>query len=179
MPPGPDVGNLYKVFGDQPERALAFVREGVDKNTVFERTGQTLGVIDASFEVREGEIFVVMGLSGSGKSTLVRLLNRLIEPSAGQAVRGDDAVEQRHQCPEFADAGRGEQAGAYRTPCRRLDARPNRARIPGERNGMRAPAGPISPAARVPAVAHRAWPRRRPGGGRRPASRTNRRCCRQ
>ncbi|MCB1918137.1 MAG: glycine betaine/L-proline ABC transporter ATP-binding protein ProV [Rhodocyclaceae bacterium] len=80
------VRNLYKVFGDQPDRAMALVREGADKNAIFERTGQTLGVIDANFEVREGEIFVVMGLSGSGKSTLVRLLNRLIEPSAGQVL---------------------------------------------------------------------------------------------
>ena len=47
------------------------------------------GVNDASFEVFEGEIFVVMGLSGSGKSTLVRLLNRLIEPTSGQVLVDD------------------------------------------------------------------------------------------
>lgn len=46
----------------------------------------TVGVKDASFEIYEGEIFVIMGLSGSGKSTLVRLLNRLIEPSSGQII---------------------------------------------------------------------------------------------
>jgi glycine betaine/proline transport system ATP-binding protein len=43
----------------------------------------TAAVIDASFEVRTGEIFVVMGLSGSGKSTLIRMLNGLLEPTAG------------------------------------------------------------------------------------------------
>lgn len=80
------VKNLYKVFGDRPEEAMALVHEGADKETIFKRTGQTLGVIDASFSVNEGEIFVVMGLSGSGKSTLVRLLNRLIEPTAGQVL---------------------------------------------------------------------------------------------
>jgi glycine betaine/proline transport system ATP-binding protein len=80
------VQHLYKVFGDRPEDAMRLVREGLDKATIFERTGQTLGVNDASFTVREGEIFVVMGLSGSGKSTLVRLLNRLIEPTAGQVL---------------------------------------------------------------------------------------------
>ncbi len=80
------VKNLYKVFGNRPEEAMRLVREGLDKDTIFERTGQTLGVNDASFTVREGEIFVVMGLSGSGKSTLVRLLNRLIEPTAGSVL---------------------------------------------------------------------------------------------
>ena len=39
---------------------------------------------DVDLEVREGEIFIVMGLSGSGKSTLVRCLSRLIEPTCGE-----------------------------------------------------------------------------------------------
>lgn len=43
-------------------------------------------MIDASFTVRRGEIFVVMGLSGSGKSTLIRMLNGLQEPSAGEVL---------------------------------------------------------------------------------------------
>jgi glycine betaine/proline transport system ATP-binding protein len=80
------VNHLFKVFGDRPAEAMRLVREGLGKAEIFERTGQTLGVNDASFTVREGEIFVVMGLSGSGKSTLVRLLNRLIEPTSGQVI---------------------------------------------------------------------------------------------
>ena len=72
------VKNLYKIFGSEPERALELLRQGVDKNDIFDRTGQTVGVCDASFAINKGEIFVIMGLSGSGKSTLVRLLNRLI-----------------------------------------------------------------------------------------------------
>ena len=32
---------------------------------------------DVSLEVREGEIFGIIGMSGAGKSTLVRTLNRL------------------------------------------------------------------------------------------------------
>lgn len=58
----------------------------MDKDEIFERTGNTVGVCDAGFEIYEGEIFVIMGLSGSGKSTIVRLLNRLIEPTAGQVL---------------------------------------------------------------------------------------------
>lgn len=54
----------------------------------------TIGVRNACFEVMEGEIFIIMGLSGSGKSTLVRLLNRLIEPTAGEIiVNGKNVVD--------------------------------------------------------------------------------------
>ncbi|QCU91048.1 glycine betaine/L-proline ABC transporter ATP-binding protein ProV [Thiomicrorhabdus sediminis] len=86
--------NLYKVFGDQPKKALALINQGLDKDQIFAQTGHTLGVNKASFEVYEGEIFVVMGLSGSGKSTLVRLLNRLIEPTAGQIYIDNQEISQ-------------------------------------------------------------------------------------
>ncbi len=85
------VNELTKVFGDRPQVALSMMSQGIDKQAIFAQTGQTIGVNRASFTVNEGEIFVVMGLSGSGKSTLVRLLNRLIEPSAGSIhVNGRD-----------------------------------------------------------------------------------------
>jgi len=85
------IDHVFKVFGDRPQQALALVREGLDKQEILARTGQSIGVFDASFDIHAGEIFVVMGLSGSGKSTLVRLLNRLIEPTAGRIViDGDD-----------------------------------------------------------------------------------------
>ena len=80
------VRGVYKVFGDHPDKAMKLVAQGMDKADIFKQTGQTLGVVDANFEVHEGEIFVIMGLSGSGKSTLVRLLNRLIEPTAGEIL---------------------------------------------------------------------------------------------
>ncbi|WP_110018082.1 glycine betaine/L-proline ABC transporter ATP-binding protein ProV [Plasticicumulans acidivorans] len=88
------VKNLYKVFGTRPERAFELLRQGLDKEEIYKQTGLVIGVDDASFSVEEGEIFVVMGLSGSGKSTLVRLLNRLIEPTAGQViVDGQDVAK--------------------------------------------------------------------------------------
>jgi glycine betaine/proline transport system ATP-binding protein len=50
-------------------------------------------VRDVSFDVAEGEVFVVMGLSGSGKSTLVRMINRLHDPTSGQVlIDGEDVV---------------------------------------------------------------------------------------
>lgn len=88
------VENVYKVFGDHPDKAVKMHQQGMGKDEIFKETGMTLGVSDASFDIREGEIFVIMGLSGSGKSTMVRLLNRLIEPSSGQIfVNGKDIVK--------------------------------------------------------------------------------------
>lgn len=85
------VEHLTKVFGKKSQQALAMVKENKSKNEIVEKTGATVGVYDASFEVNEGEIFVIMGLSGSGKSTLIRLLNRLIEPSSGNIyIDGED-----------------------------------------------------------------------------------------
>ena len=75
---------VWKIFGKQAEAALSAIRaEGLSKAEVLERFGCVVGVRDASFSVRKGEIFCIMGLSGSGKSTLVRHVNRLIEPTAG------------------------------------------------------------------------------------------------
>ncbi|QNP48284.1 glycine betaine/L-proline ABC transporter ATP-binding protein ProV [Diaphorobacter aerolatus] len=83
--------HVFKVFGDEPKTALSLVKQGLDKQEILARTGQSIGVLDANFTIEAGEIFVVMGLSGSGKSTLVRLLNRLIEPTAGRIlVDGQD-----------------------------------------------------------------------------------------
>jgi len=80
------INNLYKVFGENPEKGLELVKQGKTKEEIYEMTGLTVGVQDASFEVEKGEVFVVMGLSGSGKSTLVRMLNRLIEPTSGEVL---------------------------------------------------------------------------------------------
>jgi len=77
------VKNVFKVFGDKPKEAMRMLENGADKDEIFHKTGQVIGVFDASFSVKRGEIFVIMGLSGSGKSTMVRLFNRLIEPTSG------------------------------------------------------------------------------------------------
>lgn len=86
-----EVKSLYKIFGDQPEKAFKLLAKGHDRASIQQKTGQTLGVQDVNLAIDEGEIFVVMGLSGSGKSTLVRLFNRLIEPTRGQVlIDGED-----------------------------------------------------------------------------------------
>ncbi|MBP7566282.1 MAG: glycine betaine/L-proline ABC transporter ATP-binding protein ProV [Burkholderiaceae bacterium] len=86
------IDHVFKVFGDAPDDALDLVRQGLSKQDILAQTGQSIGVFDASFGIKAGEIFVIMGLSGSGKSTLVRLLNRLIEPTAGRIVIDGDNI---------------------------------------------------------------------------------------
>ncbi|WP_037670574.1 glycine betaine/L-proline ABC transporter ATP-binding protein [Streptomyces griseus] len=77
--------HLYKVFGRRPAQAVERLRQGADREEL-RADGTTAAVIDASFTVDPGHIFVVMGLSGSGKSTLLRMLNGLLEPSAGRVL---------------------------------------------------------------------------------------------
>jgi len=81
-----EIKNLYKIFGEHPQRAFKYIDKGLSKEQILEKTGLSLGVKNASLTIEEGEIFVIMGLSGSGKSTMVRLLNRLIEPTRGQVL---------------------------------------------------------------------------------------------
>jgi glycine betaine/proline transport system ATP-binding protein len=73
---------VWKIFGDDVESL--FVGDGSVDEAALEQGGYIGAVRDASFDVFEGEIFVIMGLSGSGKSTLLRCMTRLIEPSAGE-----------------------------------------------------------------------------------------------
>lgn len=92
-----EVEHLTKIFGANPKRALPLLGQGISKEDIFQKTGLTVGVHDASFSVYEGEIFVIMGLSGSGKSTLVRMLNRLIEPNSGSVtMRGKNITTMTH-----------------------------------------------------------------------------------
>ena len=88
------IDHVFKVFGDQPQQALELVKQGLTKEDILARTGSSIGVFDASFTIEAGEIFVVMGLSGSGKSTLVRMLNLLIEPTAGRILIDGSDISQ-------------------------------------------------------------------------------------
>jgi len=88
------VNKLTKIFGADTKRAVKLLNEGWSKDRIFRETKLTVGVNQASFEIEQGQIFVIMGLSGSGKSTLVRLLNRLIEPTSGEVLyNGKDILK--------------------------------------------------------------------------------------
>ncbi|WP_371409809.1 ABC transporter ATP-binding protein [Micromonospora zamorensis] len=52
----------------------------------------TEAVRDLSLDVRAGELVVLIGPSGCGKSTVLRMINRLIEPTAGRILLGDEDV---------------------------------------------------------------------------------------
>ncbi|GAA1215864.1 glycine betaine/L-proline ABC transporter ATP-binding protein [Rhodoglobus aureus] len=82
--------NLYKVFGRRPNEAVERLQNGASRDEITELG--TAAVIDASFDVHKGEIFVVMGLSGSGKSTLIRMLNGLWDTTSGSVTVGDDVI---------------------------------------------------------------------------------------
>lgn len=67
-----EVREVTKIFGKNPQLAMKLLNEGKSKKEILKETGMTVGVNKASFKVREGEIFVIMGLSGSGKSKIGR-----------------------------------------------------------------------------------------------------------
>lgn len=85
------VQNAYKVFGKKPKEVIKQLKAGKNREDLLHLG--TAGVVDATFEVKVGEIFVVMGLSGSGKSTLLRMLNGLNSTNEGSiSVLGDEIV---------------------------------------------------------------------------------------
>ncbi len=88
-----EVRNLWKVYGPNPERIVGSPDAMLSRSELRKKTGCTTAVRDVSFQVGEGEVFVVMGLSGSGKSTLVRCMTRLVEPTAGEMfLQGEDII---------------------------------------------------------------------------------------
>ncbi|MFB8080973.1 glycine betaine/L-proline ABC transporter ATP-binding protein [Streptomyces sp. NPDC056013] len=78
--------HLFKVFGRRPDEAVRRLAAGDADREELRAEGTTAAVVDAGFTVEPGQIFVVMGLSGSGKSTLLRMLNGLLEPTAGRVL---------------------------------------------------------------------------------------------
>jgi glycine betaine/proline transport system ATP-binding protein len=115
--------NVWKVFGARAHEALA----GLGRDTSLERllsAGLVPAVRAVDLSVRNGEIFVIMGLSGSGKSTLVRCLSRLIEPTAGEILFNGQNLLASVRCgndrPAAAQDGHGVPAlrpAAASAPC--------------------------------------------------------------
>jgi glycine betaine/proline transport system ATP-binding protein len=75
--------NLSKLFGPDAASGLQALNNGLSKAELLESAGTVVGARNVNLSIETGELFVVMGLSGSGKSTLLRMINRLIEPTAG------------------------------------------------------------------------------------------------
>ena len=88
------VNGLWKVFGPAEHKVIGTPDAQLTRDELRRKTGSTIGLRDVSFDVRAGEVCVVMGLSGSGKSTLVRCMTRLIEPTAGEVrLDGQDVIK--------------------------------------------------------------------------------------
>lgn len=91
--------HLWKVFGNEPQAFFDGKSEVDDPGAVAARLREANhlpAVVDASFDVGVGQIFVIVGLSGSGKSTLVRCLSRLHEPTAGEIwLDGENLLKAR------------------------------------------------------------------------------------
>ncbi len=95
--------NVDIIFGDRAAEGLRLLDEGRTRNEILAKCGAILGVADASLDVGEGEITVLMGLSGSGKSTLMRAVNGLNKPIRGSVlVRDGDKTVDVAKCDETA-----------------------------------------------------------------------------
>lgn len=87
------IESLWKIFGPDPHQVIEGSIKSVGKTEMLAETGHVLALRDINLEVYPGEFYVIMGLSGSGKSTLIRVLERLIEPTAGHIyVNGEDVL---------------------------------------------------------------------------------------
>lgn len=89
---GIEIKKLYKIFGPNGADCVKLVEQGVTKAELNEKHGHVLGLRDINISMPAGGIQVIMGLSGSGKSTLIRHINRLIDPTSGEVVIGEEDV---------------------------------------------------------------------------------------
>ncbi|EAQ66295.1 putative ATP-binding component of ABC transporter [Marinomonas sp. MED121] len=95
------IQNLDVVFGDNQAATLSLMDKGKSREQILGETGDVVGVQNATIEVNEGEICVLMGLSGSGKSTLLRTLNGLNKVARGKClVRDGDEMVDMATCNE-------------------------------------------------------------------------------
>ena len=61
---------------------------------VTKRFGRKTVLDDTSYEIEQGETFVIVGLSGAGKSVSLRHMIRLLTPEAGRVWIGDDCISE-------------------------------------------------------------------------------------
>lgn len=89
--------SVYKIFGDNAKNMMQS-SGGVVDSEKFQEAGCIVGVNNASFEVHQGELLIVMGLSGSGKSTLLRCISRLTDATAGNIyIEGENILSMNNK----------------------------------------------------------------------------------
>ncbi len=83
---------LSKAYGLSRSVATPLL-SGADAGAAVREAGGFLGADSVDLTVERGQLFVIMGLSGSGKSTVLRMINRLVEPTAGSlSVDGENVL---------------------------------------------------------------------------------------
>ncbi len=75
--------NVWKLFGHDA-RDFIQRRQGKASTAEIVEAGLIGAARSVDLEIRQGEIFIIMGLSGSGKSPLVRCMSRLVDPPYGK-----------------------------------------------------------------------------------------------
>lgn len=93
-----EASGVTKIYGHNKSAAAKMMSSGGDKETVYRKTGAAVALWDVSFQARQGEIFVIIGLSGSGKSTIIRCFNQLVRPTSGHVLvdgRRIDTMDKR------------------------------------------------------------------------------------
>lgn len=105
-----EVINLWKIFSKRESTVDIHDQSTLDE--IDEATDEVIAIQDVSLKVREGEVFVIMGLSGSGKSSLIRCFLRLIEPTSGQIwINGQEVTGLNQQ--ELTDFRRHQVAMVF------------------------------------------------------------------
>lgn len=87
------VEHVSKLYGMNKADASKMMAAGATKEEVQKKTGVTAALWDINFQVKRGEIFVIIGLSGSGKSTIVRCLNMLNRPTEGRILFNNSEID--------------------------------------------------------------------------------------
>ncbi|MBP1970148.1 glycine betaine/proline transport system ATP-binding protein [Virgibacillus natechei] len=92
------IEEVSKIFGPKPKSVIPMIKDGKSKEEILAETNHTVGVYNASLDIKQGEVFVIMGLSGSGKSTFIRCFNLLNKPTTGSIfLDGEDIVKYNNE----------------------------------------------------------------------------------
>lgn len=92
------IEEVSKIFGPKPKSVIPMIKDGKSKEEILAETNHTVGVYNASLDIKQGEVFVIMGLSGSGKSTFIRCFNLLNKPTTGSIfLDGEDIVRYNNE----------------------------------------------------------------------------------
>jgi len=88
------IKDLTMIFGtpQSVEKAFVMIEEKKTPHEILKETNATVALNNVSLEIKDSELFVIVGLSGSGKSTLIRCLNLLNKPTKGDVLIDNESI---------------------------------------------------------------------------------------